>query len=72
MSESEVDDDAAGMADSELTQLKRQLRIMEKDYHAYKEHTKNLIRKQTYVRRWPFISCDNVFERKLIRVLPIY
>ena len=47
MSESEVDDDTAGMADSELTQLKRQLRIMEKDYHAYKEHTKNLIRKQT-------------------------
>ncbi len=47
LSESEVDDDSGGMTDSELLQLKRQLRILEKDYHAYKEQTKNVVRKQT-------------------------
>ncbi len=46
-SDSEVDDDTTGMADSELILTKRQLRIMERDYHAYKEQSKNQIRKQT-------------------------
>lgn len=68
MAEQEVEDDSGGIADSELIQLKRQLRIMEKDYHSYKEHTKNLIRKQTYANQK--ITIVNVRHTQCKRTRP--